>query len=160
VTQTFSALVDNRPGVLAEMAETFRRLSVNIKSISCGETEDPSVTRMVIRADCTSDEQVQEITDAMHAMAAVRALDDLSRTGFVDRELALVKVTMDKDTTTQLMQVFEVFRANVVGMGTESITVELTGDEERVTAFIHILAQYGIRSMCRTGVIALTRGDA
>lgn len=158
MTQTFSALVDNRPGVLAHMAEAFKRLEVNIKSISCGETEDPSVTRMVMRADCT-DEQLEQIISTMRGMDAVRSVDDLSRAGFVDRELALIKVTSDKGSMPQLLQVFEVFRANVVGMGNESITVELTGDEERVNAFIQMLKQYGIRSMCRTGVIALTRGD-
>lgn len=153
-----SALVENRPGVLADMADEFRKRNLNIKSISCGETEKPEVSRMVICLEA-DDEDIRRVTEEMAAMEFVIQVDDLARKEFVDRELILVKVAMEKETATRIMQVFEVFRANVVGMGQESITVEMTGDEERVDGLIKMLAPYGIKSLCRTGLIALKRGD-
>ncbi|MFW5489312.1 MAG: acetolactate synthase small subunit [Desulfovibrio sp.] len=155
---TISALVHNRPGVLADMADKFKGHDVNIRSISAGETEKPEITRIVISVDGQS-EDVKAIRQAMSTMEVVISVDDMDRRDFVDRELALIKVAMDRESTTQLMQIFEVFRANVVGMGTETITVEMTGDEERVAAFVRMLAPFGIKSMCRTGMIALKRGD-
>ncbi len=155
---TISALVMNRPGVLAEMAEEFGSKNINIKSISCGETENPEVSRMVICVEADNGE-VDKITEQVRGMDFVIKVDDLARKEFVDRELVLVKVFMSKETTTQIMQIFEVFRANVVGMGQSSISVELSGDEERIEGLIKMLTPYGILSMCRTGKIALKRGD-
>ncbi len=155
---TISALVENRPGVLADMAEAFKSHELNIKSISCGETEDPSVSRMVICVEAGEDE-VKNVTARMLDMDFVIRIDDLSRRGFVDRELALVKVAMTPDSTSRIMQIFEVFRANVVGMGEETVTAEITGDGERVDAFIKMAAPFGVKSMCRTGLVALKRGD-
>jgi acetolactate synthase-1/3 small subunit len=158
VQHTISALVHNRPGVLADMAEKFKEHGVNIRSIAAGETERPEITRIVISVDGQNG-NIERVREAMQAMDVVISVDDMDRRDFVDRELALIKVAMDRDSTTQLMQIFEVFRADVVGMGTKTITVEMTGDEERVTAFVRMLAPFGIKSMCRTGMIALTRGD-
>ncbi|GAB7021827.1 acetolactate synthase small subunit [Salidesulfovibrio brasiliensis] len=155
---TISALVKNRPGVLAEMAGRFGSSQVNIRSISCGETENPEVSRMVISVEA-DDDAVTAITSDMESLDVVIQVDDLGRKEFVDRELVLAKLTMDRETTTQLMQIFEVFRAHVVGMGQETITVELSGDQERVDGFIQMVAPFGIRSLCRSGRIALKRGD-
>ncbi len=158
VQHTISALVHNRTGVLADMAGKFKEHGVNIKSISSGETERPEISRIVISVEGDW-EVIKDIRQAVLDMDVVIAVDDLDRRDFVDRELALIKVVMDRDSTTQLMQIFEVFRANVVGMGTGTITVEMTGDEERVAAFIRMLVPFGIKSMSRTGMIALKRGD-
>ena len=155
---TISALVRNEPGVLAAMARHFGEAKLNIKSIACGETENPDISRMVIRLEA-GDAQVSDITEQMAALDFVIQVDDLSRKEFVDRELALIKVGLKPEDTAQIMQVFEVFRADVVGMGQSSITVELTGDEARVDGLIKMLKPYGILSMCRTGTIALKRGD-
>ncbi|MGE4504633.1 MAG: acetolactate synthase small subunit [Desulfovibrionaceae bacterium] len=155
---TISALVRNQPGVLAEMALVFKEQGVNILSISSGATEAPEIARMVISVEC-SDAQVKEITALVGAMDFVIQMDDLARREFVDRELLLIKVNMDRETTGQIMQVLEVFRASVVGMGQETITAEVSGDQDRVNGLIKMLAPYGIRSMCRSGMIALKRGD-
>lgn len=155
---TISALVRNEPGVLAAMSRHFAEARLNIKSIACGETENPDISRMVIRMEADADE-VRDVTARMAALDFVIQVDDLSRKEFVDRELALIKVAMRPEDTAQIMQVFEVFRADVVGMGQRSVTVELTGDEDRVDVLIRMLKPYGILSMCRTGAIALKRGD-
>jgi acetolactate synthase-1/3 small subunit len=158
MNHTISALVHNRPGVLAEMAEHFKRSQLNIRSISSGETENPEVSRMVISVDADNGD-VERITEEMKGMDSVIQVDDLARRDFVDRELLLAKLNMDRETTPQLMQIFEVFRAHVVGMGADSITVELSGDQERVEGFIKMVAPFGVRSLCRSGRIALKRGD-
>lgn len=155
---TISALVRNQPGVLADMALAFGKHEVNINSISCGETENPDISRMVIRVDAL-DTKISEITALVNDMDFVIQMDDLARKEFVDRELLLIKVNMDRENTGQIMQVLEVFRASVVGMGTGTITAELSGDQERVDGLIKMLQPYGIRSMCRSGMIALKRGD-
>lgn len=155
---TISALVKNRPGVLAESSAAFHNNSINITSISCGETENMDVSRMVICAQGNKDD-IAKVTEELLAMDFVIKLDDLARKEFVDRELVLIKVEVNKDSMSQIMQIFEVFRADVVGMGQKTITVELSGDQERVEGLIKILQPFGIKSMCRTGMIALKRGD-
>jgi len=158
VKHTISALVANRTGVLADMAEAFKKCNLNIQSISCGETQTPAVSRMVICLEAP-DEAMSEITASVAAMDFVIQVDDLARKEFVDRELVLIKVQRGGAALSQLMQILEVFRASVVGMGETSITVELSGDSERVEGLITMLEPFGILSMARTGKIALKRGD-
>jgi acetolactate synthase-1/3 small subunit len=159
---TISALVANRSGVLADMAEEFKRRGLNIRSISSGETENPDVSRMVIcfeTPDEPSGADTSGVFEAVARMPFVIQVDDLSRREFVDRELVLLKVRREGESLSQLMQILEVFRAGVVGMGEHSITVELSGDSERVEGLIRMLTPFGILSMARTGKIALKRGD-
>ena len=155
---TLSALVRNRPGALADMALMFKAQGLNIRSLAAGETEDPAISRVVICVDAENG-NVDRVTAELQAMPEVIQVDDLARKEFVDRELLLVKVAMERETLTQLMQIFEVFRASVVGMGQESITVEMAGDQERVEGLIKLLKPFGIKSLCRSGMIALKRGD-
>ena len=155
---TLSALVANRPGVLAEMALEFKKHNLNITSISCGEGENREVSRMVICLDAP-EEEIAAIAAAVGAMDCVMQMDDLARREFVDRELVLIKVTREGEKLSQVMQILEVFRASVVGMGETTLTVEMSGDEDRVDGLIKLLAPFGIKSMCRTGKIALKRGD-
>jgi acetolactate synthase-1/3 small subunit len=158
VKRTISALARNEPGVLAKMATEFSRYAANILSLAAGETENPEISRIVacIEGD---DAALDAISAYLEGLDTIIQVDDLSRRDFVDRELVMVKVAMDPERTGQLMQVFEVFRASVVGMGQETITVEMAGDQERVEGLIHMLKPYGIKSMCRSGMIALKRGD-
>ncbi|MCJ2165989.1 MULTISPECIES: acetolactate synthase small subunit [unclassified Pseudodesulfovibrio] len=156
--RTLSALCKNEPGVLAQMAMECGRYNANILSLAAGETENPEVSRIVLCVD-GDDAAIDEVERFLDSLDVVIQIDDLSRKGFVDRELVMVKVAMDRSQTGQLMQIFEVFRANVVGMGQETITVELSGDQERVDGLIKMLVPYGIKSMCRSGMIALKRGD-
>lgn len=155
---TISALVHNSPGVLAAVTLEFKQQNFNIRSLAAGETEDPGISRLIICLDAEP-EEIGALTRRIEAMDFVIQVDDLSRKEFVERELILIKVQMDRETLSQLMQIFEVFRAQVVGMGQESITAELTGDQERVEGLVKLLKPYGIKSLCRTGRIALKRGD-
>jgi len=156
--RTLSALCKNEPGVLAQMAQECGKYDANILSLAAGETENPEVSRIVLRID-GDDAAIDKVERYLDSLDVIIQIDDLSRKDFVDRELVMVKVAMDREQTGQLMQIFEVFRANVVGMGQETITVELSGDQERVDGLIQMLIPYGIKSMCRSGMIALKRGD-
>lgn len=156
--RTLSALCKNKPGVLAQMAQECGKYDANILSLAAGETENPEVSRIVLRVD-GDDEAIDQVEQYLAGLDVIIQIDDLSRKDFVDRELVMIKVGMNREQTGQLMQIFEVFRANVVGMGQETITVELSGDQERVDGLIQMLVPYGIKSMCRSGMIALKRGD-
>ncbi|MEF2231477.1 MAG: acetolactate synthase small subunit [Pseudodesulfovibrio sp.] len=156
--RTLSALCKNEPGVLAQMALECGKYDANILSLAAGETENPGVSRIVLCVD-GDEAAIDEVGRYLAGLDVIIQLDDLSRKDFVDRELVMVKVAMGADNTAQLMQIFEVFRANVIGMGQETITVEMAGDLERVDGLIQMLKPYGIKSMCRSGMIALKRGD-
>ena len=156
--RTISALAKNKPGVLTELALPFSQFDVNILSLAAGETENPEISRIVLRIE-GDDEAIDAVRDHLAALEVIIQMDDLSRKDFVDRELVMIKVAMNPAQTGQLMQIFEVFRANVVGMGQQTITVEMAGDQERVEGLIQMLVPYGIKSMCRSGMIALKRGD-
>ena len=155
---TLSALVKNRVGVVADVTEVFKSYGVNFKSISCAETEEFDVSRLVITVE-GYDDQLAQVLEVLAGMESIAELDDLSRRDFVDREMALIKVGFNRETMAQVMQIFEVFRANVIGMGEETISVEITGDEDKVDGLIKMLRPHGIKSLCRTGVVALKRGD-
>lgn len=156
--RTLSALCKNKPGVLGQMAVECGKYDANILSLAAGETENPEVSRIVLCLD-GEDAAIDKVEQYLGSLDVIIQIDDLSRKDFVDRELVMIKVAMDREQTGQLMQVFEVFRANVVGMGQETITVELAGDQERVDGLIQMLVPYGVKSMCRSGMIALKRGD-
>ncbi|QGY39596.1 acetolactate synthase small subunit [Pseudodesulfovibrio cashew] len=156
--RTMSALAENKPGVLAELAAAFGKSGANILSLAAGETENPGVSRIVLRLE-GDDEAIDAAELCLRNLDGIIGIDDLSRKDFVDRELVMIKIAMSPQSTGQLMQIFEVFRANVVGMGQETITVELSGDQERIDGLIQMVKPYGIKSMCRSGMIALKRGD-
>ena len=156
--RTLSALAKNEPGVLAEIASEFSKSDANILSLAAGETENPEVSRIVLRLEGDND-AISAAEQYLDGLDAIIKLDDLSRKDFVDRELVMIKVAMSPESTSQLMQIFEVFRATVIGMGQKTITVEMAGDQERVDGLVQMVLPYGIKSMCRSGMIALKRGD-
>lgn len=155
---TISGLVENRPGVLWIIADAFKKYNVNIKSIAVGETADGEISRMTVTVE-GHDKEVRLITERLRKLKEIIEIDDLARKEFVDRELALVKVSNEGETISKIMQLSEIFRATVVGIGKKTITLEITGNEEKVDGFIRMLHSYGIKELARTGKIALKRGD-
>ena len=155
---TISALVQNKPGVLAAMAHVFQRHDINIRSISCGETEREDVSRMIICVEADADE-IRAITDEIQSLGFVLRMEDLSDQDLIDRELVMIKVRITANTVSQILQIFEVFRANVIDMGNETISAELAAPQGKVAGLIRTLAPHGIQSLSRTGLIALSRGD-
>jgi acetolactate synthase-1/3 small subunit len=136
----------------------FKKFDVNIKSVAVSETDRFEASRLTIVVE-GQDKEVREVTASIKKLRDVVEIDDLSRQEFLDREMALVKVQFQPEELNQLTQMAEVFGAQVIAMGRQTITFEMSGDEERVDGFINALNAFGIRALARSGRVALKRGD-
>jgi len=156
---TLVALVENKPGVLNRVASLFRRRGFNIESIAVGPSEIPHLSRMTIVVDGTSTmvEQVRKQLDKV--IDAVR-VSDITEDDIVARELALVKVKATSATRSEIIQIVDIFRANIVDVASDSVTVEVTGDEDKIDSLTNLLRGFGIKELARTGRIAMPRGGA
>jgi acetolactate synthase-1/3 small subunit len=153
-----SALVQNHAGVLSRVSGLFSRRGYNIDSLTVGETQEPGVSRMtiVVRGDEATIEQIQKQLEKLVEVGAVHLLDPAKA---VYRELALVKVGADHDNRSNIVQIASIFRARIVDVSAETMTVEVTGDQGKVNGLIELLEPYGIRELARTGIAALERGS-
>ncbi|MGO0121804.1 acetolactate synthase small subunit [Desulfothermobacter acidiphilus] len=154
---TLSVLVENHPGVLARVANLFRRRGYNIESLAVGSTEDPSFSRMTIVVE-GDDQVIDQVTRQLDKLIEVVQVEDLTREEHVNRELALIKVQADPSRRGEVIQMVDIFRAHVVDVSPETLIVEVTGDEGKVAAMIEALRPFGIKEMVRTGKLALLRG--
>ncbi len=155
--QTLVVLVENSPGVLARVAGLFSRRGFNIESLAVGVTEDPGISRMTILVD-GDDAQVEQVEKQLHKLINVLKVSNLSREPAVQRELALIKVGAEPGVRAAIIQIAGVFRAKVVDVGKRTLTMEITGDSDKVEALLQLLREYGIRELARTGCIAMVRG--
>lgn len=155
---TISGLVKNRAGILAQVVSQFKKFDVNIKSVAVSETDRFEESRLTIVVE-GQDKEVRDVTAAIAKLRDVVSIDDLSREEFLDREMALLKVQFKPEELPQLTQMAEVFGAQVLAMGRQTITFEMAGEEDRVDGFINALSAYGIRALARSGRVALKRGD-
>ena len=154
---TLVALVADRPGVLNRMASMFRRRGFNIDSITVGHTEQKGVSRMTI-AVTGDDAMVEQVRKQLDKVIDVIKLSDISDEGLVDRELALIKVKATPETRSEIMQIVDIFRANIVDVAPDSLIIEVTGDEEKMASLFNLLSDFGIKVLARTGRLAMTRG--
>ena len=156
---TLVALVADRPGVLNRVASLFRRRGFNIDSIAVGHTEQEGVSRMtiVVNGDTATVEQVRKQLDKVIEVIKV---SDITKEGMVDRELALIKVKTTPATRSEIMQIVDIFRANIVDVAADSLIVEVTGDEDKIDSLSNLLRDFGIKEIARTGRLAMTRGVA
>jgi acetolactate synthase-1/3 small subunit len=156
---TLVALVADRPGVLNRVASLFRRRGFNIDSIAVGHTEQEGVSRMtiVVNGDTATVEQVRKQLDKVIEVIKV---SDITKEGMVDRELALIKVKTTPATRSEIMQIVDIFRANIVDVAADSLVVEVTGDEDKIDSLSNLLRDFGIKEIARTGRLAMTRGTA
>jgi acetolactate synthase-1/3 small subunit len=156
---TIVAMVEDKPGVLNRVASLFRRRSFNIESIAVGHSEMPNISRMtlVIDGKTTSIEQVRKQLEKV--IDVVRVVE-ISPDDMISRELALIKVKTTPTTRSEIMQIVDIFRANIVDVGMEAVTVEVTGDEEKINSLLVLLQGFGVKELARTGRIAMTRRGA
>ena len=154
----FSVLVDNHSGVLSRVAGLFSRRGYNIDSISVGETLDPTVSRMTIVAH-GDDAILEQITKQLSKLVDVLKVAILPDDASVYRELVLLKVKADDSTRATISDVIDVFRAKIVDIAPQSMTVEITGDRPKIQALVDLLSPHGILEVVRTGLIGLHRGD-
>ncbi|MCD6230631.1 MAG: acetolactate synthase small subunit [Dehalococcoidia bacterium] len=159
VKHTLVALVEDKPGVLNRISSLFRRRNFNIDSIAVGSSEQPGFSRMtvVVRGDSAEVEQVRKQLDKLVNVVRV---SDITYVAIVTRELALIKVKATAATRSEIAQIIDIFRANIIDVAANSLTIEVTGNEEKVDSLIKLLRGFGIREVVRTGRVALTRGNA
>jgi acetolactate synthase-1/3 small subunit len=155
---TIVALVQDKPGVLNRMASLFRRRGFNIESIAVGHSEVPHLSRMTIVVDgaTTMVEQVRKQLDK--TIDAVKVVD-ITGDKITVRELALIKVRATSATRSEIIEIVDIFRANIVDVASDSLTIEITGDEDKLESLLNLVRGFGIREIARTGRIAMVRGS-
>jgi len=155
---TLSVLVENRSGVLSRVAGLFSRRGFNIDSLAVGVTENPEVSRMTIVVD--GDEYtVEQVNKQLNKLIDVIKIRALESSDSVSRELALIKVNATTATRSEIIQVVEIFRAKIVDVSKNTLTVEISGGSDKVAALEDMLKQFGIKEIVRTGTIAIERGN-
>lgn len=153
---TISVLVENHFGVLTRVAGLFSARGFNIDSLAVGATHDPSISRMTI-VTSGDDRIVEQIVKQLDKLIDVIKVDDLNDDEVIDRELVLVKVNADGASRNEVMQIVNTFRAKIVDVNPQTMTIEVTGGESKIDAMLELLGPIGIRETARTGVIALAR---
>jgi acetolactate synthase I/III small subunit len=154
---TLSVLVENVPGVLARVSGLFSRRSFNIESLAVGPTEHPEISRMTIVVSL-GDQPLEQVTKQLNKLINVIKIVELERESSVQRELLLVKVRADASVRSQVLETVQLFRAKVVDVSPEALTIEATGDVDKLDALLRMLEPYGVREMVQSGTIAIGRG--
>ncbi len=153
-----SVLVENKSGVLSRVAGLISRRGFNIESLSVGPTEDPTMSRITIIME--ADEiAYEQITKQLHKLISVHKITDLTQTAAIERELVLFKVHVTPDKRNEVIEIANIFRGNVVDVGKTSLTIEITGSEDKLKGIEDLLRAYGIKEIIRTGLIAMSRGS-
>ncbi len=156
-THTLSVLVENKPGVLARVASLFARRGYNIQSLAVGATEHKDLSRMTIVVD-VEDSPLEQITKQLNKLINVIKIVEQDDDNSVSREIALIKVRAEAATRSQVIEAVNLFRAKVVDVSNDSVTVEATGTPEKLEALLRVLDPYGIREIVQSGVVSLSRG--
>ncbi|MBQ0927343.1 acetolactate synthase small subunit [Saccharopolyspora sp. TS4A08] len=154
---TLSVLVENVPGVLARVSGLFSRRSFNIESLAVGPTEHPEISRMTIVV-AVSDQPLEQVTKQLNKLVNVIKIVELEDDAAVQRELLLVKVRADSSVRSQVLETVQLFRAKVVDVSPEALTIEATGTADKLDALLRMLEPYGVREMVQSGTIAIGRG--
>ena len=155
--KVLSILADNTSGVLSRVSGLFSRRGYNIDSLTVGETEDPRFSRMTVVA--RGDDQIlEQIENQLAKLEDVREVKELKDGSSVCRELVLITVGVEPKQRPELVSVVDIFRANIVDVETDSVMIEMTGNQEKINAFIRLLDGYEIKEMVRTGITGLSRG--
>jgi len=154
---TLSVLVENHPGVLFRIAGLFSRRGFNIDSLAVGTTENPEISRITIVVE--GDEYiVEQVKKQLNKLVDVIKVSKIIPEDSVTRELVLIKVDAEPQVRSEIIQIAEIFRASIVDVSRKSMTIELTGDKDKVRAFEELLKPFGIKELVRTGIIAVNRG--
>ena len=156
---TVVALVQDRPGVLNRVSSMFRRRGYNIVSLAVGHSEKVGLSRMTFVVDC-DDATIDQVRKQLDKLIEVIEVTDMTELASVTRELALIKVASSPKTRSEIIQLVDIFRANIVDVTADSVIIEVTGDENKVDSLLTLLEDFGIVEIMRTGRIAIPRGMA
>ena len=156
---TIVALVADKPGVLNRIASLFRRRGFNIDSIAVGHSELPDLSRVTIVVDGTTT-MVEQVRKQLDKIVDVVKVSDITDDSIVARELALMKVKATASSRSEIIEIVDIFRANIVDVASDSVIIEVTGDDDKINSLFNLLRGFGIKELARTGRIAMTRGEA
>jgi acetolactate synthase-1/3 small subunit len=154
---TLSVLVENKPGLLVRVAGLFSRRGFNIDSLAVGPTEHEEISRMTIVVNC-EDHPLEQVTKQLNRLINVLKIVELEPAAAVQRELMLVKVRADLETRSRVLETVGLFRAKVVDVATDAVTIEATGNKEKLDALIRVLQPFGIKELVQSGMVAMGRG--
>jgi acetolactate synthase-1/3 small subunit len=156
--RTLVAWVEDKPGVLNRVASLFRRRAFNIESLTVGHTEEPGVSRMTIVVDSERTD-AEKVVQHLYKLVNVIKVEDVTELPTVMRDLALIKVRASNGSRSEVMQIVETFRARVVDVGLDTLTIEVTGTEDKIKGLFEVLRPFGVEEMVRTGRVAMVRGS-
>ncbi|MDX6367909.1 MAG: acetolactate synthase small subunit [Nocardioidaceae bacterium] len=157
-THTLSVLVENKPGVLARVASLFSRRGYNIDSLAVGPTEHQEVSRMTIAVNL-DDQPLEQVTKQLNKLVEVLKIVELEGTGAIERELALIKVKADAVTRSRVLETVQLFRAKVVDVAVDAVTIEVTGNRDKLEAMLRVLEPFGVKELVQSGMVAINRGN-
>ena len=155
---TLVAIVEDKPGVLNRMASLFRRRGFNIESIAVGHSEVAHLSRVTIVVN-GSNAMVEQVRKQLDKLIDIVRVSDITSNDTTVRELALVKVKASSASRSEIIEITDIFRANIVDVASDSLTIELTGDEDKINSMLKLLKGFGIKEIARTGRIAMVRGN-
>lgn len=154
---TLIALVEDKPGVLNRVSSLFRRRNFNIELLTVGHTDQPGISRMTIVMD-SDNASAERVTSYLYKLINVIQIEDVTDRPSVNRDLAMIKVSVTAANRTEIIQLVDVFRARIVDVANDLLIIEITGDEDKITGFVEVLQPYGILEMVRTGIVSMLRG--
>ncbi len=155
---TLSVLVENKPGVLARIAGLFSRRGFNIDSLAVGPTEHPEISRMTIVVN-VEESPLEQVTKQLNKLIEVIKIVELDGPQSVNRELLLVKVKADAETRGQILDAVTLFKARILDVAPEAITMEITGNSDKLASFLRVVEPFGIRELVQSGMVAIGRGS-
>ena len=155
---TLVAIVQDKPGVLNRMVSLLRRRNFNIESIAVGHSELPHLSRVTIIVN-GSNAMVEQVRKQLDKLIDIVRISDITGSNITTRELALIKVKANAATRSEIIEIVDIFRANIVDVASESLTIEVTGDEDKIESMLKLLKGFGIKEIVRTGRVAMVRGN-
>ena len=156
---TLVVLVEDKPGVLSQVVNLFRRRNYNIESLTVGHSETPGISRMTV-VMCGDDAAVEQVIKQLYKLIPVTKVTDITDDAAVIRELALIRVHAPAARRGEIKQLADIFRAQIIDVAPDSLTIEITGTEDKVDSLIHVLRPMGIKELTRTGRVAMVRGTS
>ena len=154
---TLSVLVEDKPGVLARIAGLFSRRGFNIDSLAVGPTEHHDISRMTVVVD-VEEFPLEQVTKQLNKLVEVLKVVELDPNASVQRQVVLVKVRADANTRSSILETVELFRAKVIDVSSDSLTIECTGKADKVQALLHVLEPFGVRELVQSGIVGVGRG--
>src|SRR5512136_2398749 len=151
---TIAVIVENKSGVLTRIAGLFSRRSFNIDSLSVGSTDNPDYSRMTITVEGDRD-VLEQVTKQLSKLINVIRVSEMDPAESLERELAIIKVSVDRESRSEIMQIVNIFRAKIIDVSQRSMIIEVTGDEEKIDAIVLLLRQFGVKEMARTGKVSI-----